>query len=153
MVASCRREWKCINQRLVSRMRGNLVSEAVSCFCRKFRVGSSYNEIFGFISQLRPYLVDHTGSRPISKVKMQRALLVLRLVTTREALGAVVFLSCFMVPRASSFHLFMVPIEFDYFREQPHNITKFFGSPRNVIYPLCPSPQHHWDSCSNSCPN
>src|SRR5436190_723866 len=41
--------------------------------------------------QLRPYLVDHTGSRSISKVKLRRALLVLRLETTWEHQGAVVF--------------------------------------------------------------
>ena len=46
---------------------------------------------FAHIIQLRPYLVDRTGSRSISKVKLRRALLILRLETTWEHGGAVVF--------------------------------------------------------------
>ena len=50
-----------------------------------------YNRKSQLLYQLRPYLVDHTGSRSISKVKLRRALLVLRLETTWEHRGAVVF--------------------------------------------------------------
>jgi hypothetical protein len=43
--------------------------------------------------QVRPYLVESTGSRSISKVKLPRAPLVLRSVTSRESVGAVLFLA------------------------------------------------------------
>ena len=49
-----------------------------------------YNGYFSNFLQLLPYLVDHTGSRSISKVKLRRALLVLRLETSWEHRGAVV---------------------------------------------------------------
>src|SRR5438552_14669647 len=50
-----------------------------------------YGRLFSLDLQLRPYLVDRTVSRSISKVKLRRALLVLRLETTWEHQGAVVF--------------------------------------------------------------
>ena len=45
-------------------------------------------------SQLRPYLPENTGSRPISEVKPERASLVLWFERTWESRGAVVFGFC-----------------------------------------------------------
>jgi hypothetical protein len=50
-----------------------------------------YKVQFLLFSQLRPYLLENTGSRPISKVKLGRAALVLQWETMWESVGAVVF--------------------------------------------------------------
>jgi hypothetical protein len=53
--------------------------------------GSLHKPIFLSDLQLRPYLPENTGSRPISEVKPERASLVLRFERTWESRGAVVF--------------------------------------------------------------
>jgi hypothetical protein len=53
--------------------------------------------------QLRPYLLESTGSRPISKVKLVRAALVLQCESMWESAGAVVFGSPFFDRSAGVF--------------------------------------------------